>query len=74
MVAGGEVLSLEGDDVGIINSPCYSHQIGKSLALAHISPNIKIGTVLKVSGDGIDTTATFVSSQIYDLSKSRTHA
>ena len=74
MVAGGEALSLEGADVGIINSPCYSHRMGKSLALAHINPNIKVGTVLKVTGDGIDTTATVVSSPIYDPSKSRTHA
>ncbi|SLN31672.1 Aminomethyltransferase [Roseovarius albus] len=74
MVAGGETLSLDGAEVGVINSPCYSHRMGKSLALAHIQPCHNAGTVLQVSGDGIETTATVVDSPIYDPSKSRTHA
>lgn len=74
MVEGGEVLSLEGEEVGVINSPCYSHRLGKSLALAHIKPGIEVSTRLSVSGEGIDTTASVVSSPIYDPAKSRTHA
>lgn len=73
MVAGGETLSLNGADVGIVNSPCFSHRMNKSLALAHIKPGISAGTVLKLSGDGIETTATIVQSPIYDPEKSRTH-
>lgn len=73
MVAGGETLSLNGADVGIVNSPCFSHRMNKSLALAHIIPGISVGTVLKLSGGGIETTATIVQSPIYDPEKSRTH-
>ena len=74
MVAGGETLSLNGESVGVVNSPCYSHRLGKSLALAHIRPGVDTGTALIVSGDGIETTATIVPSPIYDPQKSRTHA
>ena len=74
MVAGGEMLSLDGADVGVVNSPCFSLRMDKSLALAHIKPDIAVGRVLKVSGDGIETTATVVQSPVYDAQKSRTHA
>ena len=74
MLAGGEKLSLDSTEVGLVNSPCYSTRLGKSLALAHIQPKIAAGTVLQVAGDGIDTTATVVESPIYDPKKSRTHA
>ena len=75
MVAGGEALSLEdGTGVGTVNSPCYSHRMGKSLALAHVSPGVTDGTVLRVRGDGIDTTATVAALPFYDTQKTRTHA
>ncbi|WP_417599797.1 aminomethyltransferase family protein [Pararhodobacter oceanensis] len=74
MVAGGEVLSMDGVEVGVVNSPCYSHRLGKSLALAHIKPDIAVGSILDLSGGGITTTATVVQSPIYDPEKSRTHA
>ncbi|WP_235815633.1 aminomethyltransferase family protein [Cypionkella psychrotolerans] len=73
MVAGGTVLSHDGVEVGIVNSPCYSHRMGKSLALAHIKPEIAIGSVLTLSADGIETTATVVQSPVYDPGKTRTH-
>lgn len=74
MVNGEEVLSLNGTDVGVVNSPCYSHRLGKSLALGHVAPSASaVGTALKVSGGGIDTTATIVSMPIYDPQKARTH-
>ncbi len=74
MLAGGETLMLEGANVGIVNSPGYSHRMGKSLALGHIRPDIAVGSVLQVCGDGIDTTATVASLPFYDPTKSRTHA
>jgi len=74
MVAGGETLSLDGQAVGVINSPCYSHRMGKSLALGHIRPDISAGSVLAVTGEGLQTTATVVPSPIYDPQKLRTHA
>lgn len=75
MVNGEETLSMNGDDVGTVNSPGYSHRLGKSLALAHVSPDAsEIGTKLKVRGGNIDTTATVVAMPIYDPQKERTHA
>ena len=75
MVNGEEMLLLNGETVGTVNSPCYSHRMGKSLALAHVSPiAATAGTELTVKGDGIDTTAKVVSIPIYDPDKSNTHA
>lgn len=74
MVNGGEDLSLNGASIGVVNSPSYSHRLGKSLALAHIQSTVAEGTVLAIKGDGIDTTATVVASPIYDPGKARTHA
>ena len=74
MVNGGEAVHLNGAEVGVVNSPCYSHRLNKSLALAHVAPSASAaGTSLKVSGDGIDTTASVVSMPIYDPEKSKTH-
>ncbi|WP_120633872.1 aminomethyltransferase family protein [Ruegeria sp. EL01] len=73
IVAGGELLSLDGEPVGVINSPCYSHRMGKSLALAHVVPGLAVGTTLAVSGDGLNTQATIAASPIYDPKKLRTH-
>lgn len=74
MVAGGETLSLDGQAVGVVNSPCYSHRMQKSLALGHVSPGVSDGAVLSLSGDGIDTTATVVELPFYDKEKRNTHA
>jgi aminomethyltransferase len=74
MVAGGETLTIDGAEVGVINSPCYSHRLGKSLALAHIQASLNVGVKLNVKGDGFDTIATVVESPIYDPQKSKTHA
>ena len=73
MVAGGEDLLVDGQSVGVINSPCYSHRLGKSLALGHVAPDLADGTVVQVKGDGIDTTATISALPFYDPQKSRTH-
>ena len=75
MVNGGESLLLDGTAVGTINSPCYSHRLGKSLALAHVSTTASgAGTKLEVSSDDINTGATVIAMPIHDPDKSRTHS
>ena len=75
MVAGGETLQFDGANVGIINSPAYSHRLKKSLALAHVSPaSAKTGTQLNVVSDDFSTTATVIAMPIYDPKKINTHA
>ncbi|MEM7633109.1 MAG: aminomethyltransferase family protein [Pseudomonadota bacterium] len=74
MVNGGEELSANGSVVGVVNSPCFSHRLGKSLALAHVSPAVaQPGTKLNVAGGDIATTATVVAMPIHDPQKQRTH-
>ena len=54
-VDGGETLSLNGKDAGVIRqNPAESHRLGNSLALAHVCPGIAAGSVLAVSGEGLD--------------------
>ena len=60
--------------ISTVNSPCYSHRLGKSLALGHIRPDIVDGTILALKGGDIETVATVVAMPIYDPAKSRTHA
>jgi aminomethyltransferase len=74
MVAGGESLMKGGVNVGVVNSPCFSHRLGKSLALAHVNSGIANGTILQLISDEIETSATIVSSPVYDPLKLKTHA
>lgn len=74
-LAGGEALLLDGREVGVVNSPAYSHRLRKSLALVHLTPNASApGTELQVKGDGIDTTARVETTPFHDPNKNRTHA
>jgi aminomethyltransferase len=74
MVNGGEQLSANGPVVGVVNGPCFSHRLGKSLALAHVSAEAAApGTKLELAGGDIETTATVVVMPIYDPEKQRTH-
>lgn len=74
-VAGGETLKLDGVDVGIVNSPAYSHRLGKSLALVHLKPQACTpGTKLELVSDDLTTAATVESIPFFDPMKSRTHA
>lgn len=73
MVVGGETLLLDGKSVGVINSPCYSHRMEKSLALAHVVPELAVGTTLSVAGEGQNTKAKIANYPIYDPTKLRTH-
>lgn len=73
-LAGGEKLLQDGKEVGVVNSPVYSHRMGKSLALAHVSPSASAaGTKLQVEGDGVSCAATVGSLPFYDPEKTRTH-
>ena len=74
-VAGGEILKLNGEQVGVINSPAYSHRLGKSLALVHLHPSAcDPGTELEVVGEDLNTTAVVERIPFFDPDKSKTHA
>lgn len=74
-LAGGEVLSLDGDEVGVLNSPCWSHRLNKSLALVHLKPSVaKPGTRLDVNSDEFSGSATVEKIPFFDPGKIRTHA
>lgn len=71
---GGEKLLIDGKEVGVVNSPIYSHRMKKSLALGHIQPgHAAVGTKVQVEGNGLSCTATIAPTPIYDPEKSRTH-
>jgi aminomethyltransferase len=72
---GGEVLKLNGKEVGTINSPAFSHRLNKSLALCHVAPEATApGTQLTVESDDFNGTATVESLPFFDPDKSKTHA
>ncbi|WP_371225829.1 aminomethyltransferase family protein [Roseovarius sp. 2305UL8-3] len=72
---GGEKLLIGGQEVGVVNSPVYSHRMGKSLALGHITlANSAANTSVQVEGDGVSTTAVIAETPIYDPQKSNTHS
>jgi aminomethyltransferase len=72
---GGELLKLDGVEIGMINSPCWSQRLNKSLALVHLQPAAtQPGTRLAVSGDDFSGTATVEATPFFDSGKSRTHA
>ncbi len=74
-LVGGEILNLNGEEVGVINSPCYSHRLNKSLALVHLRPDAtQPGTSLDVVSDDFSGTATVDTTPFFNPSKSRTHA
>lgn len=73
MVEGGETLMLGGQEIGVVNSPCYSHRMQKSLALAHIKPGAPVGATIQLSSDSVTTDTVVVASPIYDPEKTRTH-
>ena len=74
-LAGGETLLLDGNDVGVINSPCWSHRLNKSLALVHLHPDVATpGTQLQVASDAFNGSATVEAIPFFDPGKSRTHS
>ena len=74
-LVGGEKLMHNGEEVGVINSPGYSHRLQKSLALAHVNPNATaIGTQLNVVGEDVQYSAVVSNLPFYDPTKSRVTA
>jgi aminomethyltransferase len=72
-LSGGEKLLHDGKEVGLVNSPAYSHRMKKSLALVHLAPELAVpGTRLTVEGD-ISCNATVEATPFYDPKKTRTH-
>ena len=74
-VDAGATLSLDGEKVGVVNSPGWSHRMQKSLALCHVAPHAAAeGTKLAVEGETVQCGATVSRIPFHDPDKSRTHA
>jgi aminomethyltransferase len=69
-LAGEEKLLLNGEEVGVVNSPAWSHRLKKSMALVHLRPAASVpGTQLEVSGDGFSGSAVVEVLPFYDPEK-----
>ncbi len=74
-LAGGETLRLDGREVGVVNSPAYSHRMKKSLALVHLHADaMPPGTALEVAGESFTCSARVESLPFYDPQKIRVRA
>jgi aminomethyltransferase len=74
-LVGGESLWLNGEEVGVVNSPAYSQRMEQSLALVHLSPGAALaGTKLEVRSEAFTGTAEVLKTPFYDVNKSRTRA
>ena len=72
---GGELIAINGETVGVVNSPVWSHRMNMSLALGHIEPrHSEKGTKVRISSDNVDTAAVITELPIYDPQKTRPHA
>ncbi len=75
MLAGGEKLMLDGQEVGVVNSPAWSHRLGKSMALCHVEPQAAApGTKLDVVGEDMTCTAWVEQIPYFDPEKLRVRA
>ncbi len=75
LVDGGEELHLNGQNMGTVNSPAFSHRLQKSLALVHLAPGAaEPGTALKVVGNDVEYSALVETTPFFDPQKTRTHA
>jgi glycine cleavage system T protein (aminomethyltransferase) len=75
IIDAGAKLLADGREVGIVNSPAYSHRLKKSLALVHVAPEASaIGTKLRVEGENVSCDAVIERTPFYDPDKTRTHA
>ena len=71
-VEAGAKLFREDREVGVINSPCWSHRLNKSLALCHVEPEYAwINTELQVVSAINNYTARIQSIPFYDPQKVR---
>ena len=74
-VEADAALLLDGEKVGVVNSPAWSHRMQKSLALCHVAPGAAAeGTRLDVEGETIRCGATVARLPFHDPEKTRTHA
>ncbi|MFG1212945.1 aminomethyltransferase family protein [Xanthobacter flavus] len=73
-VEPGAKLFRDGKEVGLVNSTAYSRYLMRSLALAHVTPDLAgFGTELEVRGaDGV-LAARVVKTPFYDPLRLRTH-
>lgn len=73
-VEPGAKLFRDGKEVGLVNSTTYSRYLMRSLALAHVTPDLAaFGTELEVRGaDGVFA-ARVVKTPFYDPLRLRTH-
>ena len=72
---GGEIITINEETVGVVNSPVLSHRMNMSLALGHIDPRYSAkGTKVRISSNTVDTTAVITELPIYDPQKTRPHA
>lgn len=74
-LAGGEKLLKDGKEVGVVNSPAWSHRLQKSLALVHLRPEAAApGSRLQVVGSDLSCDAGVEKIPFVDPEKTRTHA
>lgn len=74
-LAGGEDLLLDGEKVGVLNSPAFSHRMEKSLALVHLDPDAAApGTRLRVRSGEFEGSAVVARIPFFDPNKSRVRA
>ncbi len=74
VLEAGAKLLLNGEEVGVINSPAYSHRMKKSLALVHLRPDVAEGTVLQLRGKEQSHDVTVEPVPFHDPKKARAHA
>lgn len=68
---GEAKLYLDGEEVGAVTSPVYSHRLKKSIALAHIRPDVADGTTLQLKGADQALDVTVEAVPFIDTSKAR---
>lgn len=74
LMEAGAKLFMSGEEVGVVNSPAYSHRMKKSLALVHLRPDVATGTVLQLKGEEQSMDVTVEDTPFHDPNKARTHA
>ena len=68
-------LWIDGEKVGRVTTPAYSHRLGKSLALVHLVPSAALeGTRLEVKGPSVQCAATVARIPFVDPERKRLHA
>lgn len=70
---GGKLLK-DGQEVGYVNSPAYSHRMRKSLALVHLAPDLaQPGTQLTCQMGELEVPVSVERIPYYDPEKTRPH-